>query len=173
MKDALDSSSARLENLLSNRGTMPVIPTMDAPVLNSWKDIAEYLGRGVRTVQRWERELGLPVRRPRNHLRSPVVAIPSELDEWLRRGLTAQSTAMTSKREDGLLLAENKDLVATSWVELAAALRENLEVQRTLRSRHRVLIQQLSETKKQVLQNYRARTAAQFINSGKPHQISI
>ncbi len=53
-------------------------------VLNSWKEIAAYVGRGVRTVQRWERELGLPVRRPRNHLRSPVIAIPSELDQWLR-----------------------------------------------------------------------------------------
>ncbi len=146
---------------------------MNRPALNSWKEIAEYVGRGVRTVQRWEAELGFPVHRPRNHLRSPVVAIPSEIDEWLRQGLTAQSAAMTSKRGDGLLLAQDKDLVATSWFELAAALRENLEVQRTLRSRHRVLIQQLSETKKQLLRNNRARTAAQFVNSGKPHQISI
>ncbi len=54
--------------------------------LNSWKEIAQYVGRGVRTVQRWERELALPVRRPHDHLRSPVIAIPSEIDEWLRRG---------------------------------------------------------------------------------------
>ncbi len=54
--------------------------------LNSWKEIATYMGRGVRTVQRWERELGLPVRRPHNHLRSPVIALPAELDEWMRRG---------------------------------------------------------------------------------------
>ncbi len=59
---------------------------MNTPLLNSWKEIAEYVGRGVRTVQRWERELGLPVRRPRNHLRSPVIAIPAEIDDWLRRG---------------------------------------------------------------------------------------
>ncbi len=59
---------------------------MDTPLLNSWKEIAEYVGRGVRTVQRWERELGLPVRRPRHHLRSPVIAIPAEIDDWLRRG---------------------------------------------------------------------------------------
>jgi hypothetical protein len=26
-------------------------------VLNSWKEIAHHLGRGVRTVQRWEQEL--------------------------------------------------------------------------------------------------------------------
>jgi hypothetical protein len=54
-------------------------------VLNSWKEIAVYLGRGVRTVQRWEANLGLPVHRPNGHLRSAVVAFSSELDEWLRK----------------------------------------------------------------------------------------
>ena len=29
--------------------------------LDSWKQIAAYLGRGVTTVQRWEAEEGLPV----------------------------------------------------------------------------------------------------------------
>jgi hypothetical protein len=53
-------------------------------VLNSWKEVAAYLGRGVRTVQRWERELGLPVRRPRGKSRSAVIAFKTELDRWLR-----------------------------------------------------------------------------------------
>lgn len=52
-------------------------------MLNSWKEIAVYLGRGVRTVQRWELELGLPVRRPRGKPRSAVIALKSELDSWL------------------------------------------------------------------------------------------
>jgi hypothetical protein len=52
-------------------------------VLNSWKEIAAYMGRGVRTVQRWERELGLPVRRPRGKERSAVIALKSDLDSWL------------------------------------------------------------------------------------------
>lgn len=54
-------------------------------VLNSWKEIASYLGRGVRTVQRYERDLGLPVRRPRGKSRSAVIAMPEDLDKWLRR----------------------------------------------------------------------------------------
>lgn len=54
-----------------------------ADVLNSWKEIAAYLRRGVRTVQRWERELNLPVRRPRNRSRSAVMALSSDLDSWL------------------------------------------------------------------------------------------
>jgi DNA-binding transcriptional regulator YiaG len=52
-------------------------------VLNSWKEIATYMGRGVRTVQRWERELGLPVRRPRGKSRSAVIALAADLDQWL------------------------------------------------------------------------------------------
>jgi len=52
--------------------------------LNSWKEIARYLNRGVRTVQRWERDLRLPVRRPRGTKRSAVFAVRSEIDAWLR-----------------------------------------------------------------------------------------
>lgn len=51
--------------------------------LQSWKEIAGYIGRGVRTVQRWE-SLGLPVRRPQVSARkSAVYAISHELDTWL------------------------------------------------------------------------------------------
>jgi hypothetical protein len=56
----------------------------DEHVLGSWKEIAAYLGKGVRTVQRYERELGLPVRRP-NDQRQIVFAYPSELRSWLDR----------------------------------------------------------------------------------------
>jgi hypothetical protein len=58
--------------------------TAETPVmLNSWKEIASYLGRGVRTVQRWERELGLPVRIG-NGKRSPVYATMAEVKFWIR-----------------------------------------------------------------------------------------
>ncbi|HZD95904.1 MAG TPA: hypothetical protein VE133_16710 [Candidatus Sulfotelmatobacter sp.] len=57
--------------------------TTNDEVLNSWKEVASYMGRGVRTVQRWEQELGLPVRRPRGKSRSAVIAFKSELDRWL------------------------------------------------------------------------------------------
>lgn len=51
--------------------------------LNSWKEIAEYFDRGVRTVQRWEHELGLPVHRIGKGPRSPVYALAAELNFWL------------------------------------------------------------------------------------------
>src|SRR5437588_5405973 len=53
-------------------------------VLNSWKEIAEYVGRGVRTLQRWEQFYGFPVHRPAGNHKSAVFAVPAEVDEWLR-----------------------------------------------------------------------------------------
>jgi len=53
-------------------------------ILNSWKQVAAYLGRGTRTVQRWEHDLGLPVRRPRGKSRSAIMALRRDLDAWVR-----------------------------------------------------------------------------------------
>ena len=52
-------------------------------ILKGWKDIAKYLGCGVRTVQRWEK-LGMPVRRPTKGARSAVIAITEEIAAWLK-----------------------------------------------------------------------------------------
>ncbi|MGB8061617.1 MAG: hypothetical protein WCF26_06970 [Candidatus Sulfotelmatobacter sp.] len=51
--------------------------------LSGWKDIANYLGKGVRTVQRYERYMGLPVRRPAGKDWGSVVATKAELDAWV------------------------------------------------------------------------------------------
>jgi hypothetical protein len=51
--------------------------------LSGWKEIANYLDRGVRTVQRYEREMGLPVRRPAGKSRAAVIATKAELDAWV------------------------------------------------------------------------------------------
>jgi len=51
--------------------------------LSGWKDIANHLGKGVRTVQRYERDLGLPVRRPAGKPRGSVVATKAEIDAWV------------------------------------------------------------------------------------------
>jgi hypothetical protein len=61
--------------------------------LQGWKEIACELNRGVRTVQRWERELGLPVRRIRNGLNSPVFAFKNELHAWLEKRGEAHACA--------------------------------------------------------------------------------
>jgi CheY-like chemotaxis protein len=54
-------------------------------ILNSWKEIAAYIGRGVRTVQRYELQSGFPVHRIAEGDRSSVVGFSDEIDEWLSR----------------------------------------------------------------------------------------
>jgi len=50
----------------------------------SWKEIAAYLQKDIRTVQRWERLRGLPVHRlPGGHRRA-IYSLKSELDKWAR-----------------------------------------------------------------------------------------
>jgi len=55
-----------------------------APVarLESWKQIAAYLKRSVRTVRRWERDEGLPVHRHMHRSLASVFALRSEIDAW-------------------------------------------------------------------------------------------
>lgn len=51
--------------------------------LDSWKAIADYLQRDVATVARWQKSLGLPVRRVGGSGRS-VFAYTTEIDRWLQ-----------------------------------------------------------------------------------------
>jgi tetratricopeptide (TPR) repeat protein len=52
-------------------------------ILNGWKEIGGYVCRDIRTVERWEKQRGLPVRRVPGAGRATVYALISELDEWL------------------------------------------------------------------------------------------
>ena len=54
-------------------------------ILNGWKQISNHIDRGVRTAQRWEALLGMPVHRPALKDRSAVVAFSDELESWLSR----------------------------------------------------------------------------------------
>lgn len=70
-------------------------------LLHSWKEIAAYLNSGIRTVQRWEADLRLPVRRPHGKTRSPVVAFRAELDQWMARAPLRLRENEFPKRKDG------------------------------------------------------------------------
>jgi Tol biopolymer transport system component len=50
--------------------------------LESWKEIAAYLKRDVRTAKRWEKSEGLPIHRQMHHARGSVFAYPAELEDW-------------------------------------------------------------------------------------------
>ena len=96
-----------------------------ARALTSWKEIAEYLGKGVRTVQRWERTMGLPVRRPGGYHKGIVFVLIEDLDAWLRQQHKRQDHTLQDEVERlraalTEVLAENQ-LLRT---ELEAALRQ-------------------------------------------------
>ena|SRR5215467_284522 len=89
-------------------------PASGDEVLNSWKDIAQYLSRGVRTVQRWECELALPVRRPHRGSRGAVSAVRSEIDRWLSACPTGTSENPGPRQDLNRAFRKTSDLVSES-----------------------------------------------------------
>jgi tetratricopeptide (TPR) repeat protein len=53
--------------------------------LDSWKEIASYLKREVRTVQLWEKKEGLPVHRHYHNRLGTIYAFRSEIERWGRK----------------------------------------------------------------------------------------
>ncbi len=85
-------------------------------MLSSWKEIAHYFGKGVRTVQRWEKTLNLPIRRPPGAPSNVVLARTSDLEEWMHRGQGQQVQMET----EGVSLMSDSD----SQTELSQAVME-------------------------------------------------
>lgn len=85
----------------------PLRPS-SAPQLNGWKEIAAHLGKSVRSVQRWEMTLGLPVHRIRTPDGVIIYADAAEIEAW-KRGLDAPRVLA----EDGNGLADPANLEAS------------------------------------------------------------
>jgi hypothetical protein len=114
--------------------------TMGSPAespdrLDSWKVIADYLDRDVATVRRWEKSLGLPVRRVPGGRGRSVFAFKTEIDEWLRRashngnGASASSESIpaggpadTSVTARAVVPDEARRPVRWRWPTAAAAI---------------------------------------------------
>lgn len=101
-------------------------------ILTSWKEIAAYLGKGVRTVQRWEVELELPVRRPNGKDRQIVMAFTDELDDWARgprvKSSGARSEQLMRVHELTAGIAEQIAKLATITRELAGCIEKRPEI---------------------------------------------
>lgn len=86
--------------------------------LESWKEIAAYLGRDVTTVRRWEKREGLPVYRILHSKLGSVYAYTTELDTWRdRRAATAVSD---TKHEHTLLEIVRHGTRNRRWLALGA-----------------------------------------------------
>ena len=69
----------RDENNIAKSGKLQLADRLD-----SWKEIALYLRRSVRCVQRWEKNEGMPVRRHSHANGKSVYAFRDELPAWLQ-----------------------------------------------------------------------------------------
>lgn len=79
---------------MSSPGQPPTTPANGADHadrLESWKEIASYLGKDVRTVQRWEKREELPVHRLLHEKQGSVYAYKSELDAWWKSNEPVES----------------------------------------------------------------------------------
>jgi TolB-like protein len=84
--------------------------------LDSWKEIAAYLRREVRTVQRWEKSASLPVHRLQLEKQSAVYAYKSELDIWYNE--RRPNLESDSEQEEKPTLFES---LRQPWIAAAAA----------------------------------------------------
>lgn len=94
--------------------------------LDSWKEIAAYLGRGIRTVQRWERQEGLSVDRLAHDMRGSVYAQRDELTAWWEsRRVTLASQSSGGADSDSTRVSRRLERVThtssmTSWPALSS-----------------------------------------------------
>jgi Tol biopolymer transport system component len=102
--------------------------------LDSWKEIAAYLGRDVTTVQRWEKREGMPVHRHLHDRVGSVYASREELDAWARsRSLRAapDSPAPPPPATISTSPARRRFVLALAAVGAALAIGAALWFQRT------------------------------------------
>src|SRR5882672_6639988 len=64
--------------------------------LESWKEVAAYLGRDITTVRRWEKREGLPVHRLHHSRLGSVYAYTAELDAWRNERAVGAATGGTA-----------------------------------------------------------------------------
>jgi hypothetical protein len=107
--------------------------TVNTPVLTSWKDIARYMGKGVRTVQRWEQDFGLPVRRPLGSNKKAVLARPSDLDAWV-------ALRCSSRKQGDCVPGDGGRLPVGALTSLAA----QLQTARMLQTNNRALMMEVA-----------------------------
>jgi phage terminase Nu1 subunit (DNA packaging protein) len=107
----------------------------DSEVLDSWKEIAAFLRRGVRTVQRWETTEGLPVRRHGHMKRGSVYAMRSEVALWIRTrqfGTNAQNNGKNLRGCDQLRghIAQQRALMGELRLQLARVMATRTQLER-------------------------------------------
>jgi len=95
---------------MSTSSHLPSDPpgTASGDRLESWKEIAAYMRRDVKTVQRWEKREGMPIHRHLHDKLGSVYAFRAELDAWAhnRRLSSVDSAPPPGEGDEAALLSE-------------------------------------------------------------------
>ncbi len=89
------------------KASLDLSPEATGKRLESWKEIAAYLSRTVRTVRRWEKEEGLPVHRHLHKKLGSVYTYQAEVDAWWegrRARIEAETDESTAPPRDRRLV---------------------------------------------------------------------
>ena len=128
-----------------------------ARVLSSWKEIAAYIGRGVRTVQRYERSFDLPVRRPSGKSRGAVYTFAEDLDQWLH-----------TRSPDPVFAKDVPKLKAVAEVRKSIHEGEQLRLQcSSLRHANRQMIASLVTNLSSLMENMKSSGHREIANQGR------
>ena len=108
---------------------------MVSEILRSWKEISRYAGASIRTLQRWEKEFRLPIRRIATKKGAVVFAFKADLDTWFRA--RTQTAEMAVRDEHFRMMFMNSPLPsmvvdnARKILDLNQASSEMLGLERT------------------------------------------
>jgi hypothetical protein len=95
------------------------------------------MGKGVRTVQRWEQDFGLPVRRPSGSSKKAILARPGDLDAWVALRCSSRPPALASS--PGIL---SRDCSRVS-LEALSALNAQIQTSQMLRTSNLALVEEM------------------------------
>jgi len=133
--------------------------TQRLEIFSGWKEIANYLGKGVRTVQRYESQMRLPVHRPAARACSAVIATKVELDAWVTASPVREVLGLTRRGLDQTSLFKQFSL--------------NVERMNQLRSDIQAVREEFSRSLALLRQNLRYALPAQFPSNHQAADVLI
>ncbi len=129
---------------------------MSRQILNGWKQISDHIERGVRTAQRWEALLGMPVHRPALKDGSVVVAFSDELERWLcRTPLDTREKCVAIHDEE-----ESNESLLRVLEKMSTLVRQSRELIRRMRVSQQQLQRPRTIHRKRIASRTRVRTAS-------------
>jgi hypothetical protein len=115
----------RFQNVQRKRreqGQVSLLLEQETEPLDSWKEIAAYLNRNVRTVQRWEKREGLPIHRHVHEKASSVSACKKEIDAWQKQRSRASDEITEYQKELELVIERLKTKLLVKHMREALAI---------------------------------------------------